>query len=159
MIEATHTTYTRIEESLRKYQTSTRNLDTTFRLGWLVTSLFALLNRIQAKKSVSLLSDEKRILVYAQSQLGYRHEDPFAGLAGYLIDWVSRLQSAGPLQRDMTPQERVIDENTILPVIRDLADRINKKDRTIYLFFDKLDERWDGIRLVCFVSSGTYDCG
>jgi hypothetical protein len=157
IIEATHTTYTRINESLRRYQANTPNLDVIFRLGWLVTSLFALLNRIQSEQVLSFLSDEKRVLIYAQSQLGYRHEDPFAGLAGYLINWVSRLQSAGPLQRDTTPQERIIDENAILPMIRDLATRINKRGRSVYLFFDKLDELgWVGI--ICGISPGSDDC-
>ena len=36
VIEATHTTYTRIEGSLRRHQANFRSLDTTFRLGWLV---------------------------------------------------------------------------------------------------------------------------
>ncbi len=148
IIEATHTTYTRIEGSLRKFQAHTKNLDTTFRIGWLVTAMFALLNRIETEQSISLLSDEKRVLLYAQKQLGYRHEDPFAGLAGYLLDWVKRLQSIGPLRRDTTPQDTTqdttIDEAELLPMIKNLTQRINKKGRRVYLFFDKLDERWDG---------------
>ena len=148
-IEATHATYTKIDETLKSFQTTAMNLDSSFKLGWLFTTLLSLVDRVTREAQVALDKDEATVYQYAVDHMEYTPSDPISSMATYAKDWVRNLKKIGPIERDTSSNSTPVtfDETRLLEMIRKLISKINSKQKIVYLFYDKIDERWDGSEL------------
>jgi len=145
-IEASHSTYVKIDESLRSFVSQVKNLDSSFKLGWLFTTLLALVDRLSRQRTIAVTKDETEVYEFAKQELSYNSEDPISAIAGYVFSWLKNLKSIGPVERQVpaSSASEYFDEPRVLHLIRSAVERINDKERTVYLLYDRLDERWDG---------------
>ena len=148
-IEASHSTYVKIDENLRGFTSQIKNLDSSFKLGWLFTTLLALVDRLVAEKTMYVSKDERDLYDLAQKEFHYSKDDPIAALSGYIFNWIGDLKKIGPIERklDTSRHAEVFDEPRLVNLIRAAIQRVNQKGKKVLLFYDKLDERWDGTPL------------
>lgn len=145
-IEATHSTYIKIDECLKSFQSTIHNLDSSFKLGWLFTTLLSIILRMLEERSSLISKEEAALYKLAIEEYGFDESDPISAIASYAFDWIKNLKKVGVLERDITQQQKktILDEVQIKKKILEITTRINKQGKKIYLFYDKLDERWDG---------------
>jgi cell division protein FtsB len=145
-IEASHATYAKLDENLRALTSQIKNLDSSFKLAWLFTTLLALIDRLTRETTLYVTDDEKALYAFAKENYRYTEADPVAAIAGYVFSWVKNLKTIGPIERDVpgSPGTHVFDEPRLLELIRGAVTRVTGKGKTVFLFYDRLDERWDG---------------
>ncbi len=145
-IEASHATYAKLDENLRALTSQIKNLDSSFKLAWLFTTLLGLIDRLTAEKTLFVTKEEKDLYQFAKEQYRYTNEDPVAAIAGYIYGWVRNLKSIGPIERDVPSDAGafVFDEPRLVNLIKGAISRVAQKGKTVYLLYDRLDEKWDG---------------
>lgn len=149
-VEATHATYSRISEKLNTLTYSIQNLDSSFKLAWLATTLMRLLDRFVGESLIALSREERLLYDAAVKIFGYDRADPISVIAGYVFDWFRNLKKVGSVERefpDNAPEKIFYDETRLLSLIQNAVARANSKGKKVYIFYDKLDERWDGTEL------------
>lgn len=156
-IEASHSTYVKIDEHLRSFVSQVKNLDSSFKMGWLFTTLIALVHRLSNEETMMITKEERQLHEFATEKLGYTPSDPISAIGGYVTSWVKNLKSLGPLERDVSGDAAAImDEPRLLSLISAAVSRINAKGKRVFLLFDKLDERWDGSLLYINFLQGLF---
>lgn len=148
-IEASHSTYVKVDENLRSYTSQIKNLDSSFKMGWLFTAVLSLVERLSHEKRMYVTKDERNLYKFAKAHYMYTADDPISSIAGYVFNWIRHLKSVGPVTREGYQMEQnvIFDEPRLLKLLTSAIERINNQGRTVFLFFDKLDERWDGSEL------------
>ncbi len=147
-IESSHATYVKIDENLRSFVSQVKNLDSSFKLGWLFTTLLALVERFTNETTVAVTKEERDLHEFALNNLSYDPADPVSAIAGYVTSWIKNLKSLGPATREVTDAKgNFLDEPRLLQMIVGAVQRVTKKGKKVYLLFDRLDERWDGSEL------------
>lgn len=148
-IEATHSTYIKIDENLRSFTSQIKNIDSSFKLAWLFTTLLALVDRLTKESIVAITKEERDLYDFAKKNLNYDVADPISAIAGYASEWIKNLKSIGPVNREVknNTKQVVFDEARVIQLIKASIERINKKGRQVFLLYDRLDERWDGSEL------------
>jgi Cdc6-like AAA superfamily ATPase len=148
-IEATHSTYVKIDENLRSFTSQIKNIDSSFKLAWLFTTLLALVDRLTKESIVAITKEERELYDFAKDNLNYHVGDPISAIAGYASAWIKNLKSIGPVEREVVSNAKqiIFDEARVIQLIRASIDRINKKGRRVFLLYDRLDDRWDGSAL------------
>lgn len=148
-IEATHATYSKISEKLLSVASSIQHLDSSFKLAWLLTTLVRLIDRFLEENLFAVTHDEKVLYEFATEKLGYDRNDSISAIAGYVFDWYRNLRKVDKLERDI-PKPAIkeidafhFDEVKLLKMIGHAANRLNQRGQSVYIFYDKLDERWD----------------
>ena len=126
--------------------TQIKNLDSSFKLAWLMTSLLALIDRSIREQKILVAPQEAEVHDFARNHLGYDSSDPISAIAQYAFTWIKSLKKLDPIERDVDSNRpaAVLDETRLLQMIEGVVRRINEKGKRVYLFYDKLDERWDG---------------
>lgn len=145
-IEASHSTYIKIDENLKSFTSQVKNLDSSFKLGWLFTTLISLIDRITKEKTILITKEETQIYDYAKKELGYDSSDPISAISGYVFSWIKNLKSIGPVGREIESKKipDIFDEPRIMELICSGLSRIVKSGKSVFLLYDRLDERWDG---------------
>lgn len=145
-IEASHATYAKLDENLRALTSQIKNLDSSFKLAWLFTTLLGLIDRLTIEKTLFVTKEEKELYQFAKEQYRYTNEDPVAAIAGYIYGWARNLKTIGPLKRDIPADASacVFDEPRLLNLIKGAISRVTQKGKVVYLLYDRLDEKWDG---------------
>lgn len=147
-IESSHATYVKIDENLRSFVSQVKNLDSSFKLGWLFTVVLALVERFTKETTLAVTKEERDLHKFALANLGYDPADPISAIAGYVTSWIKNLKSLGPAHRaSPAAREPSLDEPRLLQLIVGAVDRVTKKGKRVYFLFDRLDERWDGSEL------------
>gem|GEM_PF-2642602 len=144
-IEASHSTYVKIDENLMSFTSQVKNLDSSFKLGWLFTTLLAVLDKMVKDKVLFINKEEAKLYEFAKEKLGYDENDPISAIAGYVFSWIKNLKSVGPIEREIEQDTtfNFFDELKIMNLIKSAIKRVSEKGKTLFLFYDKLDERWD----------------
>ncbi len=145
-IEASHATLHRLDEQLHSFTSQVRNLDSGFKVAWLFATLLAVLHRLGSEETVGVRVNEKKLMNLAEREFGYTPSDPISVLAGYAASWFRDLKRIGPVERDIRGEVSRIpfDEVALRDLLKETIGRANAKGKTVFLFYDKLDERWDG---------------
>lgn len=145
-IEASHSTYVKIDENLKSFVSQVKNMDSSFKLGWLITTLLMLVDRLCDESNMVVTKEETELYRYAKDNLNYDKTDPISAISGYVTSWIKNLKSIGGISREVNSDltAKFFDEPRLLRLIASAAKRINKRGKRVYFLYDRLDERWDG---------------
>ena len=135
-IEASHATYAKLDENLRALTSQIKNLDSSFKLAWLFTTLVALIDRLTRETTLYVTNDEKALYTFAKDNYRYTETDPVAAISGYVFSWVKNLKTIGPIERAVPDAAgtHVFDEPRLIELIRGAVTRVTNKGKTVFLF-------------------------
>src|SRR5713101_503575 len=90
----------------------------------------------------------RSVYTFAREHLAYQAPDRVAIVANYILSWFVQARGASigdiKIEREPTaPVSLAFDERTLVNLIAASARELNRRKQDVYLFFDKLDERWE----------------
>lgn len=146
-LEASQATLLKIKQSVDKLGSDLSDLDASFKHAWLFSIVLALSDRVMEDK-FALTEDAQRVYNFAKDHLAYRSPDRVSIVANYILSWFvhARGISIGDftVEREVPAQAALVfDERTLVQLIASSARELNRRSKDVYLFFDKLDERWE----------------
>ncbi|MBK6921175.1 MAG: hypothetical protein IPH07_27510 [Deltaproteobacteria bacterium] len=151
-LEASQATLLKIKQSIDRLGQDLADLDASFKHAWLFSAMLALAERVIARK-FALTEDAQLVHKFAKEHLSYRNGDAISTVANYVISWFVHAKSISvgdiAVEREVpaiAAHALVFDERTLLRLITSSARELNRRGETVYLFFDKLDERWEASR-------------
>ena len=101
------------------------------------------------ERKIALSQDAQLVYQFASEHLAYSAPDTVSAIANYVIKWFVNAKSIGigdlKIERDTSPAKSsiVFDERVLLRLIESSARELQRRNKTTFLFFDKLDERWE----------------
>lgn len=149
-IESSMSTYSRIKTSIDTASLSEKpELDDSFKHAWLFSTLLALSERVINEHSIALTNDAKSVFNFAKNHLNYTPDDKISTIAQYIINWFKNLKSVSILgtsiQRDLNSANKIIfNDFEIKKLIASAVKELNRIGKKVFLFYDKLDDKWDG---------------
>lgn len=151
-VEASHTTYVRIQQSVEEVNGDLATLDTSFKHAWLFSTLMALADHVTKEPRLALDRDAQLVHRFAREHLNYVESDKISAIGNYVVDWFLNAKKVSiptivEFEREVGRgmSRLVFDEHHIMRGIKSAVSTIKKAGPgQVLLFFDKLDERWDG---------------
>lgn len=147
-LEASQATLLKIKQSVDNLGSELSDLDASFKHAWLFSIMLALSERVMERK-LALSQDAQLVYQFAREHLAYSAPDTVSAIANYVIKWFVNAKSIGigdvKIERDTSPVKSniVFDERVLLRLIESSARELQRRNKTTFLFFDKLDERWE----------------
>jgi hypothetical protein len=147
-LEASQATLLKIKQSVDQLGEDLADLDASFKHAWLFSIMLALSESVMESK-FALSADAQRVHAFAKDHLAYRAPDRVAIVGNYILSWFINAKriSVGKIsvERDIAASALPIafDERTLLELIAASTRELNRRKKEVYIFFDKLDERWE----------------
>ncbi len=146
-LEASQATLLKIKQSVDKLGDQLSDLDASFKHAWLFSIMLALSQKV-IDNQWAISEDAQLVYQFARNNLSYKGTDVISALGNYIISWFVNAKSIGigdiQVERDSQKiNDLVFDERTLISLIGSSARELNRRGLTVYIFIDKLDERWE----------------
>lgn len=147
-LEASQATLLNIKQSVDKLGEQLSDLDASFKHAWLFSIMLALSQKVMENKW-ALSEDAQLVYAFAKEHLSYRAPDVIATIGNYVLSWFIHANKVSlgkvSVERHSSAAESLVfDERTLVRLIESSARELNRRGQDVYIFFDKLDERWEG---------------